>query len=328
MAAVLAWLVVLPFGGAADDYDYYAPLGAVVSVSTSVTRTLRASGQAFLALVLGAVLGVGAQVAPLPALVALGLVVAVGTLVSHWSLLGPMAGWVPIAALFILVLGGADPWRYAGAYLGLTTLGALIGVLVSAAVPPLQLASDRREQAALRDALAEQLHELAGALERDPLPTAEEWDDHRSAGLEARAHEVREQVARAEDGPPINWRVQRWQELAARQARHGRSLVNLASLVEELTRFLADRERADLEEVALGPTLRPSAAHALRATAVALRSVGDLYADPAELRRADRATEGFAAAIRSVRRRTDRDQFAAGTLLTGIRRVLASVTPL
>ena len=35
VAAGLAWLVVLPFSGVADDYPYYAPLGAVVATSTS-----------------------------------------------------------------------------------------------------------------------------------------------------------------------------------------------------------------------------------------------------------------------------------------------------
>ncbi len=326
-AAMLAWSVVLPFGGVAAEYAYYAPLGAVVSVSTSVTRTIRASGQAFLSLLLGAAIGVGAHLLPVPDVVGLGIVVAVGTLLAAWGPLGAMASWVPVSALFILILGGEDPWPYAGAYVGLTTVGALVGVAVNAAVPPLLLASQRRVQDALRSALSEQLVDLARALEQESPPTREAWQSHRWH-LEPRIQRVHELISRADEGSWTNWRVRRWQQLTERQHRHGRALVGLAHLVEDLTELVADHERADLEEVALGPTLRPAAAHALRATATALDTVGeDSVAGPTELRRAPRALDGFAAAIRSARRRTDRDQLAAGALLPGVRRVLGSVAP-
>jgi hypothetical protein len=42
VAAAVAWLVVLPFVGVADDYAYYAPLGAVIAVSATVARSWRA----------------------------------------------------------------------------------------------------------------------------------------------------------------------------------------------------------------------------------------------------------------------------------------------
>ena len=327
VAAMLAWSAVLPFGGVAAEYAYYAPLGAVVVVATSVTRTVRTSAQALLSLLLGAALGLVAHVLPGPEVLALGVVVALGTLVAAWGPLGSMAGWVPISALFILVLGGDDPWPYVGAYVGLTTAGALVGIVVNVSVPPLLIASQRRVQDALRTALSEQLAGLAAALEQDPPPTREEWESYRHH-LGPQIERVNELVAQADEGSRINWRVRRWHELSARQHRHGRALVSLAYLVEDLTELVADRERAELEEVALGPTLRPAAAHALRAAATALDSVGDdSVAGPRELRRARRALEGFGAAIRSARRRTDRDQFAAGALLTGLRRVLDSVAP-
>jgi len=324
VAAMVAWAVVLPLGGIADEYPYYAPLGAVASVSTSVTRTLRASGEAFVALLLGATLGVVGQVLPLPEVAALGLVVAVGTALSAWPALGSMASWVPISALFVLVVGGSEPWPYAAAYLGLTTLGALVGVGVNAAFPPLALATTRRAYGALRTALVQQLEELAEVLEQEVLPTREEWRE-RQWELEPRARRVRELVADVSDAPQLNWRAHRWRGLEERQRRHGRALASLAFLVEDLTEFLADHERADLEAVALGPTLRPPAAHTLRATAAVLDSVDGSVADAPLLRRAHRAADGLGAAIRSARRRTDRDQFAAGTLLTGIRRLLRSV---
>lgn len=327
VAATVAWAVVWPFGGPADDYPYYAPLGAVVSVSMSVVRTIRTAGQAFLSLLLGALLGVGAHLAPLPDVVALGLVILVGTLFAGWRPLGSLAGWVPISALFVLIVGGSDPWAYAAAYLGFTTLGALVGVAINAAFPPLAMAETRRAQSALRQALVERLDDLGATLERDTLPTREEWERHRRE-LEPQARRAHDLLADVSGGPQVNWRARRWARLAEEQRRHGRALAGLTFVVEDLTEFLAHHERADLEEpheMALGPTLRPAAAHALRATARALASVDGSAAAPAELRRAQRAADGLGAAIRSLRRRTDRDQHEAGTLLTGIRRLLQTV---
>src|SRR3712207_5602847 len=79
VAAALAWLLVLPLGGVADDYPYYAPLGAVVAVGTTVVSSVRASVQGLLALLLGAVLSIGVGSLPLPDVVAIAAVVGVGT---------------------------------------------------------------------------------------------------------------------------------------------------------------------------------------------------------------------------------------------------------
>ena len=321
-----AWLVVLPFGGVADDYPYYAPLGAVAAVSMSVTSTIRVSLQAFLAMGIGAVLGAGAHLLPLPAVLALGVVVALGTLVTAWVPLGAMASWVPVSAIFVLIVGGDDPQRFLLAYLGLITIGALVGVAVNAAVPPLSLASAGRAQDSLRAALVDQLTDLARILEQEVLPTSEQWQHHRWS-LETRAGEMQEVMARTSEGRWVNWRVRRWREMADRQRRHARALTSLAFLVEDLAELLADGESADRGQLVLGPALRPTAAGALSAAGTALDSVQGSVAGAAELRRAQQATDDLAAAIRSVRRRTDEDEFAAGALLTGIRRTLGSVDP-
>lgn len=64
MAANRAW--TLPFGGLADRYPCYAPLGTVVAVSTTVMGPLRTSVENFLALVAGAALAVGVHTLALP----------------------------------------------------------------------------------------------------------------------------------------------------------------------------------------------------------------------------------------------------------------------
>ena len=48
---------------------------------------------------------------------------------------------------------------------------------------------------------------------------------------------------------------------------------------------------------------------------------------PDQLHDADRAVVALAEAIRNVRQRSRSDMFAAGTVVTGTRRALASLTP-
>ena len=38
LAAALSWLAVLPLWGVADEYPYYAPLGAVIAVTVDRRR--------------------------------------------------------------------------------------------------------------------------------------------------------------------------------------------------------------------------------------------------------------------------------------------------
>ena len=321
-----AWLVVLPFGGVADDYPYYAPLGAVAAVSMSVTSTIRVSLQAFLAMGIGAVLGAGAHLLPLPAVLALGAVVALGTLVTAWVPLGAMASWVPVSAIFVLIVGGDDPQRFLLAYLGLITIGALVGVAVNAAVPPLSLASAGRAQDSLRAALVDQLTDLARILEQEVLPTSEQWQHHRWS-LETRAGEMQEVMARTSEGRWVNWRVRRWREMADRQRRHARALTSLAFLVEDLAELLADGESADRGSWCWGRPCGRRQPERCRPPGPPWTPSRARWPGRLELRRAQQATDDLAAAIRSVRRRTDEDEFAAGALLTGIRRTLGSVDP-
>lgn len=96
-AAGLSWIVarMLPIGGA---YPYYAPLGAVVATSVTITASLRETVRAFVAIVLGAVIAL-ATGAVLPASTAtVVLVVALGVVVAQIPWLGDMG---PL---------GADRW--------------------------------------------------------------------------------------------------------------------------------------------------------------------------------------------------------------------------
>ena len=78
-AACGAWLLVLPFGGIADTYPYYAPLGAVVAFADTVAGSARRVASTVGAIALGAGLAVLGQAVPVPRDLGLVAVVLVGS---------------------------------------------------------------------------------------------------------------------------------------------------------------------------------------------------------------------------------------------------------
>lgn len=324
LAAVAAWLAALSLGGVADDYPYYAPLGAVVAVSATVSGSIASALQTVVAIGLGAALGIGLVETPMPTPVGIGLVVVVGTVVGAWSRLGDHGSWVPVSALFTLVLGAGDPWHFALGYVALVALGALVGTAVSMALPPLRLGETRRAQDTLRSALVEQLELLAQGLEDDTPPTPDQWRGRR-IDTESRARQVRALVPEALERARVNWREQRRKRRADELSTQGQVLSNLALHVGDLADFVAEHEHAQRDTVPLGPTLRPWAVAALRDTARALGTVDGDTVDAERVQAAQSSVEQLAEAIRDCRDRTGADLFAAGALVTALRRQLATV---
>lgn len=325
-AAGLAWLATMPLDGTAETYALYAPFGAVVAISTTVVGSLREAAQIVLAIACGVLLAIAA--APLPNLVGLLVVVGGGFLVIElpWvRRLGDVAGWVPISAMFALVLGGSSVWDYAAAYLGLTTFGAAFGLLVNALWPPMALDATDRALTRLKDVLAAQFDGIAEGLRGERPPTLEEW----SATLqevEPAVAGVRRIPAQTRDSGRVNWRASRWREKTQRTHERVRSLEHLAFLVEDLTLLVREHERADLQEVALGPALRPPAADALEALAEVLRLGPDDERQDTVAAARD-ATDAFVVAMRAQRESTGGDILTAGGIITAILRALAALEP-
>jgi len=166
VAATAAWMLVQPFGGFVDSYPYYGPLGAVVAMSTSVVESARSATQAVAAILAGAALAFTVDTLPLPQPIAVGLALGLGMLLAMTRVFGVMAGWVPFATLFVLIIGANNPWAYAAAYGGLTALGAAVGMLVNLAWPQLPLTPAALAQDRLRAQLSDQMDLLADGLER------------------------------------------------------------------------------------------------------------------------------------------------------------------
>lgn len=336
LAAAVSWLVVLPWGGVADEYPYYAPLGAVIAVSTSALGSVRESLQTVTAIALGVLLAVATI--PLPTFAGLVVVVGMGTWMTnlqpfaHW--LGASASYATVSALFVRVIGGDSPMDYAGAYLGLVSFGALVGAAANLLWPPLPLRAESQAIQRVRDDLAEQLDSIAAALVSERPPTPEEWQE-RTSGASSLLARTREIAAQSAESRRANWRRRRWQRDSAQLDQQVRALERLSLLVGDLTDLLADQEHAAREHVALGPELRPPCGEVLHELADTLRTLeGDhenhdrvLQLDVDSRRRTEDALEALVETMRRVREETDDDLLTAGAVVTAVGRTLVALEP-
>ncbi|KGH46547.1 hypothetical protein IN07_11790 [Modestobacter caceresii] len=326
IAATIAWALTQFLPGPAQEYPYYAPFGAVIATSTTLAGSARSAAQSVAAIALGAAVALATDALPVPIVARIGIVVSIGVLLAGWHRLGSSGSWVTTSALFVLIIGGGDPVDYVLGYAGLTFFGALIGTAVLAVFPPLPLAPSQTELGRLRDLLAAQLEDLADGLQQEHPPTEDEWREriHTIDPVLARMRAAVQQIDEARRG---NRRARRHQQDAERQYAQARALERLTLMIEDLTQLIAETETADLSHVALGPSLRPSAAEALTGLADVLRSVDGATADPDTTRGAYADLHALEAELRRARRHTDDDLFAASSIALAIRRCLAAVVP-
>lgn len=328
VSAGLAWYVAQLLPGPAADYPYYAPMGAVVATTFTLAGSVRESLRAVAAIVLGGAVATGADLVGTessPVVIAVAVAVGVGLAGLPW--LGAMGSWVPTAALFTLVIGRGEAY-YVGAYGGLTLLGAAIGVAVTLLVPTLPLAPAQEALGRVRASLAAGLTDVAEALERDDVPTPEDWERLRPE-LQPAVADMRAAMTRAEESVRGNRRARRY-DLALITLRAQRSTyLRLVNLLEDLLDMLATQERAGLENPALGPVLRPAAADVLRGLAEALDTVTGTRADAAAVQEARDRLGELAEAVERSRRAdvTGGGVLAAGGLIMTVGRALDAVDP-
>jgi len=270
VAAALAWLCVQPFGGFIHEYPYYAPLGAVVAMSTTVVDSVRASWQAAAAVCLGGFVSLGVQLLPLPAPAAIGLAVLVATILAGAEQLGAMGGWVPTAALFALVVGSEHPLDYVAAYAGLVAFGALVAVLVNMAVPQLPITPAAEAAERLRGEVADQLDDLADGLAAEDWLTTEQWEE-RSRALVGHSRHVDDLIDQVREGQRANWRSTRWAHEVERQNRLAHALVRLSDCVDDVVELVGDERASVHADDAHSARLRAGLAQAMTAVAELLR---------------------------------------------------------
>jgi uncharacterized membrane protein YgaE (UPF0421/DUF939 family) len=327
VAASLAWLAASLVGDRLDAYRYYAPLGAVIATYPTVATSVRQSVRAVAAITLGGALGLAVHAALQPSLLTLALVVAAGVLVGSLPFLGDMRGYVPIVALFVLVIGGNHAWLYALAYALLALMGAMIGTAVSLAFPALRLTKGRDAVQRLQSLVADQLADLADGLAQDPPPSEHDWR-RRQRRLPPVVAQMREAVLEARDAQRGNPRARFHRAEAERQRQVAQTLERVAVLVEDLIAIIVDTYRDDRPASPIDRELAGTVARALQALATLVRAYdADLPADDGCVAEVEDALRALTAAFAERRDLDPADVAVLGAVVANLRRCLTAVDP-
>lgn len=194
LAVALAWLVAQRLPGVAAEYPYYAPLGALSAMYPTVMGSVRTALQTVAGLALGILLATGVLLVGSPNLVTIGLAVGLGTLLAGVRRLGAGAEYVPMAALFVLIVGGPDAEDYSVGYLVQMVVGVVTGLLVNVTVvPPLDFRTARLQLNRLQGVVLDYLGDVAGELAAPGTTSGRDWE-RRNRELSVLTAEVREAV--------------------------------------------------------------------------------------------------------------------------------------
>lgn len=178
IAAGLAWPAAQLLPGSVDEYSYYAPLGALISMMPTLMGSLKASLQTAVGLAVGIALSWLVVLSPLPGSVTVPVVVGIGVLLGGLRGLGAGRDYVPISALFVLVVGGTHAEDFSVGYLVQMAVGMAIGIIVNlVVVPPLRFKDSARQLEALRMRVADTLDGMARTM-AEPWPSEnQDWSE-------------------------------------------------------------------------------------------------------------------------------------------------------
>lgn len=267
LAVGIAWFIARQLPGVVEEYPYYAPLGALVSMYP----TLMGSAKSGLQTILGLAAGIGlASIIVLtvgPSWWSIPLVVGLGVLFSGTGWFGVGREYVPMAALFVLIIGGQDADDYSLGYLTQMSVGVVVGLVVNLAIAPAPLTAVATAQLQrFREKLATHLHDIADAVSDSWPPEKEQWVDD-AASLAETSRSVRAALVEADESRRGNPRA--WRQRGATDDAHAQlqALDRISQQIRDIADTLADTIWDRPGALDLDPSLPDPLAAALRAVA-------------------------------------------------------------
>ena len=207
LAVAVAWIVAQHMPGVIDDYPYYAPLGALSTMYPTILGSVRTGLQTLTGVALGLALATGVLLVGDPTLLTLSLAVGIGVLLSGVRRLGAGAEYVPMAALFALIIGGHDAGSYSVGFLVQMAVGVGIGLIVNMTVfPPLDFRTARLQLDRLHGVVVAYLEDIAGELTEPRTTSQRDWV-RRTQDLSRLTAEVREAVEESAADARVNPRA-------------------------------------------------------------------------------------------------------------------------
>jgi uncharacterized membrane protein YgaE (UPF0421/DUF939 family) len=289
LAAVLSFLLAQWLGTSAQPV--LAPLTALLVVQLTMYETVAQGLQRVASVLAGVLVAVG--VASVVGLTwwSLGGVVAVSLVLGRFLRLGPQLLEVPISAMLVLAVGGAEDVAAGRVYE--TLIGAAVGVAVNAVIaPPLYLQPAGDALAELAERMAEFTRGLAAELRAGwSRAAADRWlTEARALGAEvARADRT---LTRAEQSARLNPRGGRARDVQPRLRIGLTGLEHTYVNLRNLCRALLDRTYyvpGEEEASAFGEEIRSALADVLESAAAAIAGVAPVTnsAAPADAARAE-----------------------------------------
>src|SRR5690554_1933340 len=324
IAAGLAWPAAQLLPGSVDEYSYYAPLGALISMMPTLMGSLRTSAQTAAGLALGIALSWLVVLSPMPGSVSVPLAVGIGVILGGLRGLGAGRDYVPIAALFVLVVGGTQAEDYSVGYLVQMAVGMGIGVIVNLViVPPLRVKDSARQLETLRMRVADTLDGMAATMTAAWPPEDQEWFDS-AQSLDADISAAGPVLEEASESRRMNPRARRHHDDLQRDYDDLTAITLLGRDVHDLRATIGGAIWGEPVPTELPESLREPVGTVLARSADAVRAwnAGEGEAD---------ALDAAEAALQHLRDR-QRNQppgasadGALGTITFSLRRLLATV---
>lgn len=310
-----------------DDYNYYAALGAFTVVGLIVVDSIKESLRVFGAVVVGVLAAVAVQSIAWTNPLTVALTILACVLVAGVLPLGKQRTWAPLAALFVLATGGADPEPMVVGYLIQVPLGAVIGVFVNLVLlAPLGDEDLEQSTEQMFGLLAGTMHRYATFLSDASDPEAEvRMGEDRDTALGINDWELTQaqwqlraaitEGRKAQEGNPrARGHRQRDELLLQRADAASHCAVALSSMAVDL-------KQSDPGEGQAGLVLRRRAAEALRHTARVFEAPDRARADPAFVAARD-SIELLLEQVRSMATSQGLDHVLFGALAITINRCL------
>lgn len=208
LAVGLAWMIAPHMPGVTEQYPYYAPLGALVSMYPTLMGSVRSGLQTLIGLATGIGLAFLVVMTVGPNWWTIPVVVGIGVLVSGTGWFGAGREYVPIAALFVLIVGGQNADDYSLGYLVQMAVGVVIGLIVNVVIAPAPLTLAASAQVdEFRSQLSAHLEDIGAAVSESWPPEHQQWAND-AASLADTTAALRSALAEADDsrrGNPRAW---------------------------------------------------------------------------------------------------------------------------
>ncbi len=328
IAVAIAWSVAPFLPGVADDYPYYAPLGALVSMYPTLMSSVKNSLQTLGGLAVGILLAAAVLIFSEPNVLTLSLAVGAGAVIAATGWFGANREYIPVTALFVLIIGGPNADGYSIGYLEQMSLGIVIGLAVNLVVlPPLAFDAVGVQLARFRTTLADHLDEISVALKETWPPEQEDWATRNLALVEL-GRQVRFALLHADDSRKGNPRARFNRRNLSSDYEDLSAFETVTFHVRDLTDVLAGAVWGTPLPLELRPELRPAVAATLAAVATALKEWDSETPDPAALLAADASVEELMAELDQRRNTAPITSMAvASSVAMDVKRILAALRP-